>query len=305
MTFRPFTAVVEHVERLCPTFARITFTGPELSSFGPAGPVRDLRIKLIFPTVEAPRPRPARGDDWYTTWKELPDDRRGAMRTYSVRQLSRAGQRVRLTVDFVLHLAPGACGPASAWAAAAAPGDELTVIGPDTAAPTDTGIEFRPAPGASVHLYGDETAAPAIARIVEDLSADATGSATIEVPEPGDTPTIAAPAGVELTWLPRAGAAHGDLLAGALARRFPGVPRPRAGVDKPGADAPLIWETPNYSSSGELLGDRGAADGAYYWIAGESGMVKQLRRFLVAGAGVDRAQISFMGYWRRGVAMKG
>lgn len=305
MTFRPFTAVVETVERLSPTFARITFTGPELDSFGPAGPVRDLRIKLIFPTPEAPHPRVAHSGDWYTNWRALPDDQRGAMRTYSVRRLSRDDGRVRLVVDFVLHLEPGEGGPAAAWAAAATPRDELTVIGPDLAEPTDAGIEFCPVPGAEVHLYGDETAAPAIARILEDLPAGAAGCATIEVPYPEDITGIAAPAGVEISWLPRSGAAHGDLLAGALARRFPGALGPRRSVDKQTPDAPLIWETPRYSSSGEAVDP--AADGAdaYYWIAGESGMVKQLRRFLVAGAGIDRAQISFMGYWRRGVAMKG
>jgi iron complex transport system ATP-binding protein len=29
-------------------------------------------------------------------------------------------------------------------------------------------------------------------------------------------------------------------------------------------------------------------------------LVKGLRRFLVSEAGIDRSQITFMGYWRRG-----
>ncbi|WP_262927851.1 siderophore-interacting protein [Microbacterium sp. NIBRBAC000506063] len=30
-----------------------------------------------------------------------------------------------------------------------------------------------------------------------------------------------------------------------------------------------------------------------------------LRRHLVKDLGIDRAQVAFMGYWRRGVAMRG
>ena len=39
-------------------------------------------------------------------------------------------------------------------------------------------------------------------------------------------------------------------------------------------------------------------------LAGESTMVTRLRRALVTEAGVDRRQVAFMGYWRRGVAMQ-
>ena len=45
-------------------------------------------------------------------------------------------------------------------------------------------------------------------------------------------------------------------------------------------------------------------DDLYAWIAGESGVVTGLRRVLVKDLGVDRRQVAFMGYWRRGVAMR-
>ena len=35
------------------------------------------------------------------------------------------------------------------------------------------------------------------------------------------------------------------------------------------------------------------------------GVVTTLRRHLVKDHGIDRAQVAFVGYWRRGVAMKG
>ncbi|WP_199905123.1 SIP domain-containing protein [Nocardioides sediminis] len=77
---------------------------------------------------------------------------------------------------------------------------------------------------------------------------------------------------------------------------------------------PDLWETPSYSSSGEEIeaaagGDpsRGSGrplDGVYAWIAGESTVVTGLRRHLVRELGMDRRQVAFMGYWRRGVAMR-
>ena len=72
---------------------------------------------------------------------------------------------------------------------------------------------------------------------------------------------------------------------------------------------PDLWETPAYSSSGEAVDSPVASvghdlDGLYAWIAGESKVVTGLRRLLVNELGVDRRQVAFMGYWRRGVAMR-
>ena len=40
----------------------------------------------------------------------------------------------------------------------------------------------------------------------------------------------------------------------------------------------------------------------YAWMAGEAAAVKALRRAVVTDRGVDRRQVAFMGYWRRGQA---
>ncbi len=48
-----------------------------------------------------------------------------------------------------------------------------------------------------------------------------------------------------------------------------------------------------------------ASEAHYFWIAGESGVVTTLRRHLVKDLGIDRKRVAFMGYWRRGVAMRG
>ena len=51
------------------------------------------------------------------------------MRTYTVREVRGEGADTRLVVDFVLHLAEGATGPGSAWAAQATVGDRLVTHG--------------------------------------------------------------------------------------------------------------------------------------------------------------------------------
>jgi NADPH-dependent ferric siderophore reductase len=295
-------ATVASVERVSPSFVRITFSGADLADFGTPGRVLDQRIKLVFPAAGAPVPRLAPSADWYSAWLALPDDERGAMRTYSIRELLVTDEGTRLVVDFVLHLAPGSTGPASRWADAAAEGDELLVIGPRRGRKEDGGIEYAPGDARAILLAGDETAAPAIARILEDVDRDTQGVAFIEIPEDADILPIATPPGVEVRWLPRAGDAHGTrLIPAVLDHLGSAAPAVIADVD---TEDPL-WETPTFSSLGESVASGENHADRYFWIAGESGVVTTLRRHLVKDLGVDRSQVAFMGYWRHGVAMRG
>ena len=82
-----------------------------------------------------------------------------------------------------------------------------------------------------------------------------------------------------------------------------------APIEEPDDVDPDLWETPSYSSSGEDVESAQAVVGhdlqdLYAWIAGESGVVTALRRVLVKDLDVDRRQVAFMGYWRKGVAMR-
>jgi NADPH-dependent ferric siderophore reductase len=295
-------ATVASVERVSPSFVRVTFSGADLADFGTPGRVLDQRIKLVFPAPGASVPRLAPSDNWYSAWLALPDDERGAMRTYSIRELLVTDEGTRLVVDFVLHLAPGSTGPASRWADAAAEGDELLVIGPRRGRKEDGGIEYAPGDARAILLAGDETAAPAIARILEDVDRDTQGVAFIEVPEDADILPIATPPGVEVRWLPRSGSAHGTQLIPAVLNHLgAAAPTVIADVD---TDDPL-WETPTYSGLGEAVETGENHADRYFWIAGESGVVTTLRRHLVKDLGVDRSQVAFMGYWRHGVAMRG
>lgn len=304
-------AEVRAVERVSPNFVRVTFGGSELDEFGTPGDVYDARIKLVFPPASGILPDIDREtDDWWGAYLAVPEDERGSMRTYSIRELrTPAAEHVEasgteVVVDFVLHLAPGLTGPASLWASRAAVGDELWIVGPRRGREDRSGIEYAPGAASSVVLVGDETAAPAIARILEDAPRDLRGIAFIEVPVGEDVLPIDAPDRVEVHWLPRGDAAHGLRVIPTVLDYLGDTGHSEITVqDAEGED--LVWETPIYSGSGETLGAAAADVDRYFWIAGESGVVTTLRRHLVKDLGVDRAQVAFMGYWRRGVAMRG
>ena len=52
-----------------------------------------------------------------------------------------------------------------------------------------------------------------------------------------------------------------------------------------------------------LTGRPGSAQPFYAWVAGESSMIKAVRRHLVNVAGLPKPAISFQGYWKRGEAI--
>ena len=299
--FRVFAVRVARFEDLSPSFRRITFTGDDLHLFADTG--LDQRIKLVISapgTDDAVLAGFARDADWYAAWRAMPDDVRPALRTYTVRHVRREAAEV--DVDVVLH---GDAGPASRWAAQARPEDAIALCGPDARYDgTPGGIEWAlPEHALRLLLAGDETAVPAIASILEELPADARGEALLEVPTAADVLPVEAPAGVTVTWLPRDGARPGELLVPAVraaADRMM-VPAPdarAAALEDVDVDAGILWEVP-VDSDGHPLA---RSTELYAWLAGEAGVIKTLRRFLVSERGVDRRSVAFMGYWREGRA---
>jgi len=298
---------VVRVERISPAFVRFELGGACLAEFGVDGPLYDQRIKLVFPHEDGPVPSFEGADDsWYGTWLARPVEERGHMRTYTVRDVLGEGVDTRLVVDIVVHPDDhGDLGPGCAWAARATVGDRLVLMAPRRGQ-FYGGIEFAPGAARRVLLVGDETAVPAVCAILAQLRPDAVGAAFLEVPTAADELTVQHPEGIEVVWLARDGEAHGVPLRRAVLDHL-GVGT--AVVEEPEEVDPDLWETPTYSSSGEDVEDAATVvghdlDGIYAWIAGESGVVTGLRRVLVKDLGVDRRQVAFMGYWRRGVAMQ-
>jgi NADPH-dependent ferric siderophore reductase len=166
-------------------------------------------------------------------------------------------------IDFVSH---GDTGPASRWARHALPGDRVVLLGP--AVHDNRSVCFRqPAGTDSVLLVADETALPAAAGILAWLPADARVRAFIEVPDAADIQELPTEARAEVRWIVRGGTAPGSTLL---------------------ADAVRAARLP--------------AGTPYAWVAGESSMVRAVRRHLVSERGLDRRHVTFSGYWRRGAS---
>lgn len=304
-------ARVRRAERISPAFVRVTLESAAFDSLGIEG--FDTRLKVVFPGPTGELPGPAdTPEDWYAAWREMPDATRSPMRTYTVRDVvEEAGDRL-LVIDFVVHEG-GVQGPACRWALAARPGDVVEVVAPHRGSREYGGTEFAPGDRRDLLLVADETALPALTRILTDVSPDVRGRAFVEVPTAEDVLALDTPPAINVTWLVRDGAEHGRRLAAAV-RGFLGLVIPDLSTLSTPSRSSVeveIWETPRFSSSGEDIAAgrphpplRPDLRELYAWIAGESWLVQTLRRSLVSELGVPRAQVAFMGYWRQGVSMR-
>ncbi len=275
--FRFFSLQVAATRRLGPSLVRVTFTGPELRDFHSDGRDQSLSLFLPHPGQSEPAVPLERGDDWWQGWRELPDDVRAVMRSYTLRALrtDALGCTTEVDIDFVLHGVTGEggtsaeAGPASRWASRATAGDRVLLLGPAIA--DNRAIRFRPPEDTDlVLLWADETALPATAAVLETLPAGLRARVWLEVPHAGDVQDLPTAADAEITWFVRDAAA--------------------AGTDA----SPMALE-------GLRAAELPHAERPYVWIAGESGCVKQLRRHFVGERGVDRRRVTFVGYWRRGL----
>jgi NADPH-dependent ferric siderophore reductase len=267
--FRFFSLQVARTRRLGPSLVRITFAGADLVAFASHGRDQSLSLFLPHPGQTEPAVPYELGDGWWQGWRELPDDERAVMRSYTLRALrpDARGRTSEIDIDFVLHgVEPDAevpAGPASRWASGAAAGDRVVLLGP--AVEDNRAIRFRPPADTDlVVLWADETALPAASAILESLPPGTRARAWLEVQHAEDIQDLFVTAEAEITWLVRD---DGSPMA---------VDAVRA-AELPPTEAP------------------------YAWIAGESGCVKEMRRHLVRERGIDRRRVTFVGYWRRGL----
>lgn len=285
------------------SFVRLVVAGPDLLRWSAdvvdPGTVRDAYIKVIVPPPGGGGAIP--DADAIRDWLALPEGERGWMRTYTVRRaeiIELDGEHVpALTVDMVVH--PGGDeGPGSAWARSVRPGDIVHIAGPGRGhAPW---AAWAPGRAERVVCAGDETAAPALLAIAEELAAEraTAGSVTrrrvqiiVEVPTHRDAVALAESAPDFVTVLPREGEP-----GTAVARRLAGVldlgdecVRTVLGGRRP---AEREWQPATAVSAGQ----------PYVFLAGEAGLVRAMRRLAVDAAGVPKEAVAFMGYWRRGAA---
>ena len=240
---------VVSVTAVTPTVRRVTLAGTA-EAVAAAGPT----VNLLVPRVGDTSPRwPQVARDGRVVW---PVGAHGvALRSYTARRQDPV--RGEVEIDFVLH----GDGPAASWAAAAAPGAVLGIAGSGD-------LALRPA--SWLLLVGDETALPAISRILAEAEQATTGLALVEVAGPEEEQALVAPPGVTVRWLHRGGTPPGEttLLADAVAAL-----EPPAGQD------------------------------VFAWVGAESAAVRAIRTDLRSRWGLGRSGHHAIGYWRRGRAM--
>ncbi|MGW6458308.1 siderophore-interacting protein [Streptomyces sp. NPDC055078] len=259
-TLRYSALHVSRTERITPLMVRVTFGGEDLADFTHVSV--DQHVKLFFPRQpgRAPviPPMPADGDvgRWYQDYLAMPEAERPWMRSYTIR--GHDARRQEVDIDFVLHGHGDESGPASRWAAEAAPGNIVGMLGPQIS-------HFR-TPGRRdwTLLAGDETALPAIGALIEALEPGERATAYIEVADAEEEQEFTTAGDVTLHWLHRDGVRPGEspvLVDAVRSAAFP---------------------------DGEV----------FAWVAGESSAVRALRRHLVDDRGIDKRAIAFTGYWR-------
>ena len=177
---------VLRVVDLTPRMRRITVGGPELAGFTSLG--TDDHVKLLFPQNAEEQAaldnfNPSAGK----TQGPMPEMRDYTPRRYDLDTLE-------LDIDFVLH----GDGPASTWAAQAAPGQYLNIGGP-------RGSMIVPDIFDSYLLVGDETALPAIARRLEGLAPNRRALVVVEVENGAEQQILQSPAQVHVIWVLREG----------------------------------------------------------------------------------------------------
>lgn len=292
---RFFRGRVTAITDLSPSFRRFTFGGNDLADFGDPG--CDERIKIVFPSATATIDHMPRGDDWFTQWRNLPHDERVPFRTYTTRYVR--NDQSEVDVDMVVHAVDG---PASAWINSARLGDEVLIWAPTTAhTGVSYGVDFvPPAQTEQFLLVGDETAAPAIAAILEHLPQSACGRVVLEVPLPGDVDYLPRHSGFTYDIHAREAHEHGAHLVSGTTSAVAEMIAPGRGaeVEEVDIDNDILWEVPRTAKGAAAL----KSAPLYAWLAGEAGAIKAIRRHLVTSAGIDRRAVAFMGYWRIGRA---
>ncbi|GGX84150.1 siderophore-interacting protein [Streptomyces fructofermentans] len=243
---------------ITPGMRRVTMTGEQLRAFTTAdgfarpafeSPGFDDDLAFYFPYPGQRDPvLPVQGEAKLI----VPKDPRPLSRAYTVRRWDpEAGE---LDVDFVRH----GVGAGTTWAYRTRPGDRIHLSGPSTSKTFPTGADW-------LLVAGDDTALPAIGRLLDELPSDARAQVFIEIAEEAHRQELRELPGVDVTWLVRPGA--------------------------PAGNVSLLTET--------VRAARWWSGQAFAWLAGEHTAVRDIRRHLVEDRGMPKEDIDFAGYWRR------
>ncbi|WP_182084770.1 siderophore-interacting protein [Aureimonas sp. ME7] len=242
--FRELTVVSS--TQLTPRMRRVRLSGANLQRF--AG--EELHVRLLFPpkgrTPVWPHAGPAALPVWPTGEDEL------IARVYTIREID--AEAGHLDIDVVLHDPPGA---GCAWSREAQAGDFVGMLGPGG------GLL---GPGERHLILGDETALPAIARMLKRMDAGVRADVFIEVAGPEEEQALVHPDSVSVRWLHRNGAPAGTTTLLEDAARSAVAP----------GETPFVWSGTEFSA------------------------FKAIRRFCRKDLGLKKNQHLVAAYWRRG-----
>lgn len=241
--------IVMDTFNVTPRMQRVQFSCERVTAFtGDAG----YHVRLLLPPRGSKPVWPSMNVDGRLTWPD--GDNTLVSRVYTIRNVDMGSGLVE--IDFVLHDTPG---PAAAWAVQAQPGDIIGLLGP-------SGGKVPPAD--HYIMAGDETALPAISRLLGDLPAHCRGIAFIEVQNRDEIQQIPHPENVELRWLPR-------------------------GLDHPG--------TTNLLQDAIAALPRPSAQETYFaWVSCEFTACNSIRTHLRKNWGATKGSYLATSYWRRG-----
>ncbi len=237
--------------QLTPAMRRLTLSGENLGRFAHDG----LHVRLLLAPASGVKPVwPVMASDGRQAW---PEGDRPVARIYTIRRIDvEAGE---VDIDFVLH--EGDEMPGAAFGRDARSGDVVGMTGPG-------GGTLPPAP--HYLFFGDETALPAISRMLEELPREARATAFVEIADSSERQRLTLHPGVEVEWLSRDGRSAETTML--LADRLRSLD-------------PEHWQ-----------------DDTYAWVGCEQTAARTIRSYLKSERRLPRKQYLVAAYWRRGQA---
>jgi len=246
--FREMRVVSAH--SITPHMCRVRLRGRNLERFAHGG----LHVRLLFPPKGVAEPQwPVTGEDGRPAWPD--GEMKLVNRVYTIRNID--VEKGEVDIDIVIH--EGEETPGSSFALTAREGDLVGMTGPGGGSAGEADWYL---------LAGDETALPAIGRILEGLPAHVKAVVRIEVDSAAEEQALRSDADVDLVWLHRNGR--------------------EAGTTTLLADAVRAVEFPE---DGRRL---------FAWAGCEFAAFRTIRTYLRKERNLDKQDHLVVAYWRRG-----
>jgi NADPH-dependent ferric siderophore reductase len=203
-----YLATLSSAEMVTPAMRRLKFSCADVSPFIGG----DMHVRLLVPPAGREPVWPVLRADGRIGWPQGDDAL--LSRAYTIRAVDQA--RNEVWIDFFQHPDPSVATPGADFARDAQPGTLVGLMGPGSG---------RLPVADNVFLAGDESALPAIARIVEELPATTRISALVEVWDESEEQPFSSQGQLDLRWLHRRnyspGTTFGALIKQAIATTGP------------------------------------------------------------------------------------